>query len=196
MSVDTASIPQAPPGRIVLPQYFKCLEAGLKPPYGTGPAYVPGKRRSARGALVPCSSGIHACTLAQLPAWLNEVICPILDASEDRNTDHADKVVFRWAVLGEPFPTWNETTARLFAADCAEHVLPIFGKLQPDDDRPCRAIEAARAFARGQITADERSAAWSASGSAAWSAAESAAESAELAWQSERLGLYLSGELS
>ena len=39
----------------------------------------------------------------------------------------------------------------LWAADCAEHVLPIFESVCPDDDRPRLAIEAARAWARGEI---------------------------------------------
>lgn len=39
-----------------------------------------------------------------------------------------------------------------WAADCAEHVLPLFTRRHPDDDRPRRAIEAARAWSRGEIT--------------------------------------------
>ena len=39
----------------------------------------------------------------------------------------------------------------LWAADCAEHVLHFFEQEQPDDDRPRRAIELARAWARGEI---------------------------------------------
>lgn len=38
-----------------------------------------------------------------------------------------------------------------WAADCAEHVLPLFTHRHPDDDRPWRAIEAARAWSRGEI---------------------------------------------
>jgi hypothetical protein len=38
-----------------------------------------------------------------------------------------------------------------WAAHCAEHVLSIFEATCPDDDRPRRAIEAARAWARGEI---------------------------------------------
>lgn len=38
-----------------------------------------------------------------------------------------------------------------WAADCAEHVLPIFENEQPDDPRPRHAIESARAWARGEI---------------------------------------------
>src|SRR5262249_44043812 len=40
----------------------------------------------------------------------------------------------------------------VWAADCAQHVLHFFEQTQPSDDRPCRAIEQARAWARGEIT--------------------------------------------
>ncbi len=38
----------------------------------------------------------------------------------------------------------------VWAADCAEHVLPLFEQAQPDDDRPRKAIAAARAWVRGE----------------------------------------------
>lgn len=40
----------------------------------------------------------------------------------------------------------------LWAAECAEHVLPLFEDRHPDDLRPGEAIEAARAWAAGEIT--------------------------------------------
>jgi len=40
----------------------------------------------------------------------------------------------------------------LWAADCAEHVLHLFEQERPDDDRPRRAIEAGRAWARGEMS--------------------------------------------
>lgn len=40
----------------------------------------------------------------------------------------------------------------LWAADCAEHVLPLFEAQTPEDQRPRQAIEAARAWAHGEIT--------------------------------------------
>ncbi len=40
----------------------------------------------------------------------------------------------------------------LWAADCAQHVLHFFEEMQPDDDRPQRAIELTRAWTRGEIT--------------------------------------------
>lgn len=39
-----------------------------------------------------------------------------------------------------------------WAAACAEHVLPLFEREQPDDRRPREAIEAVRAWARGEAT--------------------------------------------
>jgi immunity protein 5 of polymorphic toxin system len=39
-----------------------------------------------------------------------------------------------------------------WAAECAEHVLPLFETVQPMDPRPRRAVEQARAWTRGQIT--------------------------------------------
>ncbi len=39
----------------------------------------------------------------------------------------------------------------LWAAACAEHVLPLFESVQPSDPRPRQAIEQARAWARGEI---------------------------------------------
>ena len=39
----------------------------------------------------------------------------------------------------------------IWAADCAEHVLGHFEQARPNDDRPRRAIELGRAWARGEI---------------------------------------------
>src|SRR5688572_7049785 len=48
----------------------------------------------------------------------------------------------------------------MWAADCAEHVLHHFEGARPDDDRPRRAIDLGRAWARGEITwAEARTAA-------------------------------------
>lgn len=40
----------------------------------------------------------------------------------------------------------------MWAADCAEHVLHHFEQVRPKDDRPRRAIDLGRAWARGEIT--------------------------------------------
>lgn len=43
----------------------------------------------------------------------------------------------------------------LWATDCAEHVLPYFEEKYPEDDRPRNAVEAGRAWARGETTVGE-----------------------------------------
>lgn len=43
----------------------------------------------------------------------------------------------------------------LWAAVCAEHVLGSFESVRPDDPRPRRAIEAARAWVRGELATME-----------------------------------------
>ena len=65
-----------------------------------------------------------------------------------------------------------------WAADCAEHVLPLFTRQYPQDDRPQRAIEAARAWSRGEITVGEARTAAIAAHTAARDAAEGAARAA------------------
>lgn len=47
----------------------------------------------------------------------------------------------------------------LWATDCAEHVLPYFEEKYPKDDRPRNALEAGRAWVRGEIATNEARAA-------------------------------------
>ena len=47
----------------------------------------------------------------------------------------------------------------VWAADCAQHVLHLFEEMQPNDDRPRRAIELARAWARGEVAMSQARAA-------------------------------------
>jgi len=55
----------------------------------------------------------------------------------------------------------------IWAADCAEHVLHHFERARPNDDRPRRAIDLGRAWARGEIRwAEARTAAGHANGAA------------------------------
>jgi Imm-5 like putative immunity protein len=91
----------------------------------------------------------------------------------------------------------------LWAVDCAEHVLAHFEDACPDDDRPRRAVEAGRAWARGELKVGEvRDAALAAHGRAAiyavtaatYAAAPAdaaAATSREREWQAERLPKHL-----
>jgi len=66
----------------------------------------------------------------------------------------------------------------LWAAECAERVLHYFEKEYPRDDRPRKAIEAARAWVRGEIKVGEARAAAIAAHAAARDAENPAARAA------------------
>lgn len=81
----------------------------------------------------------------------------------------------------------HDKQIRLFAADCAELVLPIFEEKHPNDDRPRKVIQAARDYANGLISYDELAAARAAALAAAWDAASDAAWAAsDAAWDKIR----------
>ena len=129
------------------------------------------------GELIPCKNGYHACHEQDLLQWLGPKIYELEYRGEI--VEYDNKVVIREARLLREFENWNECTARLFACDCAEHVLDIFEKEHPDDERPRKAIEAARQYARSEVdkaTLDAaRTAAWAAAWAATWAAAGAAA---------------------
>ncbi len=49
----------------------------------------------------------------------------------------------------------DHRTLVLWATDCAEHVFPYFEEKYPKDNRPRKAIEAGRAWVRGEIAMSE-----------------------------------------
>ncbi len=61
----------------------------------------------------------------------------------------ADNVVAEYT---NKLETLAQRARALWAAQCAERVLHFFESEHPTDDRPCRAIEGARAWARGDIS--------------------------------------------
>lgn len=82
----------------------------------------------------------------------------------------------------------TEMLRRLFAADCAERVLPLFEAEFPGNTRPREAIRVAR---DPNATEEELRAARAAARAAAWAAASAAAWDAERAAQTARLRQYL-----
>ena len=153
----------------------------------------PGKWMPEIKDIVPCRRGYHVVTLAQLPEWLGPALYEVEVRGE--RIDQANKSVVSQARLIRRVVTWNERTARLFACDCAEHVLPIFEKQCPKDTMPREAIAVARRYADGKATAEElaaaRAAARAAAWAAAWDAAWDAAWGAERKWQTRRLARYI-----
>ena len=57
--------------------------------------------------------------------------------------------------LAELIDKQKHKTLVLWSIECAECVLPIFEKKYPQDERPRKAIEAAKAWARGEIKMPE-----------------------------------------
>ncbi len=80
----------------------------------------------------------------------------------------------------------DHRTLALWAADCAERVLPYFEEKRPEDDRPRKAIEAARAWARGEIKVGEARTAAFAVKAVAHASTDTAAEE-EREWRYRRL---------
>jgi hypothetical protein len=131
------------------------------------------------GDLVPCKRGYHLFEAKDILRWIG----PTLYVAEHDGEFVAgdDVIACRRTRLLYRVEGWTRRALGEWAADCAEHVLPFFEARFPDDDRPRTAIEAARAYWRGEIEAES---AWSAAESA-WSAAESAESAALAAWSAE-----------
>ena len=157
---------------------FKVLN-GLRPVRG-GSRY-PGVGRWTRHLdpkqLQPCVYGYHLTRGPQVLSWLGPTLYVAEACPDHPPVDDGDKLVTCRVRLVRRLDRWDETTARLFAADCAEAAL--LGERasgREPDERSWAAVDAARRLARGEI----ESAAWDAARSAAWLAAEDAGEAA--AW--------------
>ena len=156
----------------------------------------PGKWLTVPGTLDPCYRGLHYTSPQYAPRWLHAACWLVEDGAAETRLFHEDKWVTRRLRLVRRLDTWNERTARLFACDCAEHVLPVFERRYPKDHRPHEAIAVARRYANGHATGEELiaagvaawdaawDAAWAAAGDAAWAAARDAAWAAagDAAW--------------
>jgi hypothetical protein len=135
-----------------------------------------------------CVQGYHLVRSNSLVKWLG----PAIWEAEGRGSVHHenDKSAFESARLLRQVETWTETTARLFACDCAQRVLHLYEERYPADDRPRRAIEVARLFCQGEVSPGElaaaRDAAWG-NAKPAWAAAWGARDAAgAAAWGNAR----------
>ena len=137
------------------------------------------------GELVPCKNGYHLCTAEQLFEWFG----PAIWEAEGRgdSVEYENKHVCREVRLLRR-TQWNERTARLFACDCAEHVLHLYEMQYASDSRSHDCITVARQYANGETTSEELAAAWDAAWDAAYTAARDAARDTAraAAWDAAR----------
>jgi hypothetical protein len=157
-------------------QLYKVLGPGRKSCHGGSHTWEPGVWYSVEGDLIACKHGFHLCRARGLLEWLHVEIWHA--EARGKRLDGGNKSVVRSARITTP-TAWDDTTARLFAADCADRALAV---AKVTDARCHAAVNAARLFAAGCIddaaeTAAE-AAAWQPAGEAAWAAAEAAAEEA------------------
>lgn len=123
-----------------------------------------------RGRLVPCVYGYHLVYLSDLSRWLGPTIYEAEPCPDHEPVDRDGKVVTCSVRLTRQ-TAWDETSARFFAADCAE--MALLGEREcgrEPDERAWDAVRVARAFARGEATDSQRSAAWEAARDVAWAA--------------------------
>ena len=199
---------------------YKFLNADRTGTHATHYKYTLGWQPLIPGRLIACRNGYHILRPDDLIEWLAHVLWRV----EFRGDYilNKDKVVARQIRLHSIVDTWNERTARLFAADCAEHVLHIYTRQCPNNTHIAECIHAVREYADNKITREQlaaawaaawaaagaaaRAAAWAAARDAAWAAARdaawgaardaawAAARDAATKWQTERLHYYLRGE--
>ena len=156
---------------------------GLSSTHGGDHEWVVGEWVSVKTPVIPCEHGIHLCDPDNLVAWC----APALWVAEydGEAIGQSDKIVVERARVVRRVETWTETSARLFAADCAERaLLRERAAGREPDARSWAAIDAARAYARGEITDAARDAAWAAASAAAWATAWATASDA--AWAAVR----------
>jgi len=161
------------------PLYLKWTAKGRFPSYQGGTP-IPYRKWTDRVAdPILCEQGWHACrwedAIHHIAAelWVVELDGQIVEGS-DKVVAERLRIVRRVRL--------SDRALRLFAADCAEAVLPIFERAYPNDDRPRLAIQAARDYANGLISAAARDAAGDAARDAAWAAGDAARDARDAHW--------------
>ena len=152
-------------------QYLKWTAKGRVPSYQGGTPIPYRKWTQQVPDLKLCAQGWHACrwedAVHHIDAelWVVELDGQIIEGDTKVVAERL-RIVRRVRL--------DDRALRLFAADCAKTVLPLFEARCPNDDRPRRAIQAARDYANGLIDSAASAAAEAAADSAANCAARSA----------------------
>jgi len=133
-----------------------------------------------------CSRGYHGVPIEYVLDWEGDTLWEM--EVRGKKDESPEKTTAEQARLVRQVPEWNDKNLRLFACDCAEHVLPIYLDSSPEDGGMALmlAIHIIREYAHGRADEQDLEAAWAAAevaaGAAArataWRAAEVAAEAA------------------
>ena len=164
---------------------YKFLHKGLKSENG-GTKWEKGVWKHQDGELKLCGNGFH-CSIEPYDAF-SYVQGELLAKVEVKGKHLSDDNKECWSDMRVVKTyKWTKKDSLKLAIFSAELVLPNFEKEYPDDDRPRKAIEAAKKVLFHDTEKNRSSArsAWSSAGSSAWSAgsAWSAARSAgSAAW--------------
>jgi len=126
---------------------YKTLNPGRIAPVQGAFVYPPigeWTRKIAARDLLMCSTGYH---VARTPSEVltHRATDVYLCEYDGETVDGSDKLLVQRVRLVKQVMGRREWV--LFTADCAEHVLANFESVFPEDDRPRKALEAARAFA-------------------------------------------------
>ena len=152
------------------------------------------------GDLEMCGNGYHVVKAKHLLEWLpGRLPANLYAVSIGRERlNGGDKICARRAKPISLIGSLDDGKARLFACDCAEHVLHIYERDYPGDSRVRNCIEIARKVANGDLPVSElaaaRAAALAADGAADGAAARAAAWDAEREWQNTRLLQIMSSQ--
>ena len=138
-----------------------------------------------------CNAGFHASkTPLQALSYVSGEIVAKVEVrgksivQDDKECWSEMRIVKAW--------DWEKKDSVALSIFAAEQALKNYEKAYPNDDRPRKAIEAAKKVLEAD-TEENRSAAWSAK-SAAWSAAESAGSTARSARSSARSAAWSAAE--
>lgn len=138
--------------------YYKVFGKGRMPCHGgSGKWPEPGEWLESSGPLRLCEDGtLHLCRRQDLIYWLGAEIW-IAEASGETIVGE-DKIGCLRARLISRLDTWNDRTARLFAADCAEAAL-LAERVAGREPHPAsfEAVAMARLYTAGLATAAQLS---------------------------------------
>jgi hypothetical protein len=80
-------------------------------------------------AVVPCRSGIHACRLADLPFWANDILYEI--ELDGEIVEESTKVVASHARLRRRVEAWDDELRASYTRMCADRAIELARSVSP-----------------------------------------------------------------